>query len=742
MSCEDIPSLLDLQKVKKHAEDFGRLMGTGTGTSTNGVTGQVRPTYNSVMANLGYTRVGTFAAGGTLLNGRQTLLWDIADGGDGQEYGWSGSFPPAGKVVPPGSTPLTTGGIAAGAWMSRFDPELRIQVREALRRSYAEAGYNLVNGSFEVGGTVSYANDVVLWEPTGIAYAYSGTLPHTIGAGETPVGNQVWADTSNRLLRTEIEGSPLQAAQPWVAPIGTAYAGARKINLVMRPGETLSAHTYPSPTHIDGLAAGDIIPVDSGVLFKFGATGLTSGVGLTQDSYGISNLKIVKGTPEIATFEPWTGHLATIHHLDVVNNGDPTKWALNFKQQNWWPHVIGNTWSDIIDKKGNFCKAIDDSGDPSLRYSANSRMLFAQNRLRWLGTTLGGRGFYGSATANILRDNAMEGASIPVTLGSPSTFTAVDGLYTESPYGNQCVMQLGDDVAAPNNVISYVEARHVYNNMHGLASNKIVQMGHDTVVLNHFKLDEVFITGSVPSQPVISINDITGQKIEVGRIESGGMPLLPMTNNHVNVLDMLHQSLEFMNGDLSQHGASPTTIPAGVYTKVANGWYMRSAGGGTCYFDKTGADSQKLRMSRQFAELAGIPAGAQVNIVYEHINPTALVGTDFTVQFLAKLNQTVNATISVEAWSATVRQTLYTTTKTLTSQWSEQSMTIYGNPSMLAGADVLAINIQFTPTSAAAIDITGVRGYRGSCGLCLSPSDISVGRTIAETNAFPSYIVP
>lgn len=121
MSCEDILSLLDLQKVKKHADDFGRLMGTGTGTSTNGVTGQVRPTYNAVMANLGYTRVGTFASGGTLTNGRQTLLWDIADGGDGQEYGWSGAFP---KVVPSASTPGSTGGISIGAWVSRFDPSL------------------------------------------------------------------------------------------------------------------------------------------------------------------------------------------------------------------------------------------------------------------------------------------------------------------------------------------------------------------------------------------------------------------------------------------------------------------------------------------------------------------------------------------------------------------------------------------------------------------------------------------
>ena len=205
MSCEDIPSLLDLQKVKKHAEDFGRLMGTGTGTSTNEVTGQVRPTYNAVMANLGYTRVGTFASGGTLTTGRQTLLWDIADGGDGQEYGWSGSFPLTGKIVPPGSTPHTTGGIAVGAWISRFDPDLRIQVREALRRSYADAGYNLVDGSFEAGGTLVNANDALLHEASGKAFSgpagpvSAGTNPASGGFVDRSGDISVYAGSYDRV---------------------------------------------------------------------------------------------------------------------------------------------------------------------------------------------------------------------------------------------------------------------------------------------------------------------------------------------------------------------------------------------------------------------------------------------------------------------------------------------------------------------------------------------------------------
>jgi len=214
MSCENIPSISDLEKVKLNADDFGRLMGTGEGTSTNGVTGQVRPTFNKVMsdmnsefdtqlAGMGYTRIGKFSTGATLTNPRQTLLWDVADGGDGQEYGWSGSFP---KVVPSLSTPNTTGGIAVGAWISRFDPELQIIVFEALRRTYADAGYDLIGRFSNTGLVVNTATDVVLWEPTGVAYAYSGTLPHTIGAGETPIGNPSWVSIQGASLRTDLAG--------------------------------------------------------------------------------------------------------------------------------------------------------------------------------------------------------------------------------------------------------------------------------------------------------------------------------------------------------------------------------------------------------------------------------------------------------------------------------------------------------------------------------------------------------
>ena len=65
--------------------------------------------------------------------------------------------------------------------------KLNPQIRESLRRSYAEAGYNLVDGSFEAGGTLVNANDVLLHETTGKGYTgpagpvAAGTNPATSG---------------------------------------------------------------------------------------------------------------------------------------------------------------------------------------------------------------------------------------------------------------------------------------------------------------------------------------------------------------------------------------------------------------------------------------------------------------------------------------------------------------------------------------------------------------------------------
>lgn len=100
---------------------------------------------------------------------------------------------------------------------------LLTDVREALRRSYAEAGYNLVDGSFEAGGTVAYANDVLLYEATGVAYSYSGTLPHTVGAGETPVGNPLWVSVALKSLRADIQVANYTALRAYTGTLKSVY---------------------------------------------------------------------------------------------------------------------------------------------------------------------------------------------------------------------------------------------------------------------------------------------------------------------------------------------------------------------------------------------------------------------------------------------------------------------------------------------------------------------------------------
>lgn len=83
-------------------------------------------------------------------------------------------------------------------FVSRFD-------REALRRSYAEAGYNLVVGSFEIGGTLVNAYDVLLYEADGHAYRWDGVFPaggKLVPQGSTPastggIGLGLWSDQAN-----------------------------------------------------------------------------------------------------------------------------------------------------------------------------------------------------------------------------------------------------------------------------------------------------------------------------------------------------------------------------------------------------------------------------------------------------------------------------------------------------------------------------------------------------------------
>lgn len=101
----------------------------------------------------------------------------------------------------------------------------KITSREALRRTYLEAGYNLVDGSFETGGELVNTNDVLLQERTG--KVFSGPVG-TVAAGTNPTSGG-FVGRSGELLKGRLVSSA------GAAQIGTTTQGKNVQGLVDSP---------------------------------------------------------------------------------------------------------------------------------------------------------------------------------------------------------------------------------------------------------------------------------------------------------------------------------------------------------------------------------------------------------------------------------------------------------------------------------------------------------------------------
>lgn len=76
---------------------------------------------------------------------------------------------------------------------------------EALRRTYADAGLRLLDGSFETGGTLSSATDVLLHNVTAKAYAWTGAFPHVVAPGTDPaLPGSGYVPRTDVVLRSEL----------------------------------------------------------------------------------------------------------------------------------------------------------------------------------------------------------------------------------------------------------------------------------------------------------------------------------------------------------------------------------------------------------------------------------------------------------------------------------------------------------------------------------------------------------
>lgn len=93
----------------------------------------------------------------------------------------------------------------------------------AIKRSYREIGNDIVNGSFEEGGTVNNASEALLYKASGIGYVWGGTFPKTVLPNSNPansggIGVDAWIDRSAVSLRDELAkrgGIELLCAKMW-----------------------------------------------------------------------------------------------------------------------------------------------------------------------------------------------------------------------------------------------------------------------------------------------------------------------------------------------------------------------------------------------------------------------------------------------------------------------------------------------------------------------------------------------
>lgn len=98
----------------------------------------------------------------------------------------------------------------------------KVLTREALRRSYAEVGYNLVDGGFQSGFTLANSNDVALDEST--AKVFSGQAG-TYNAGTSTVG---FYDRSAELLRQQTIGMNYSDLRSYTGESDSIYIYGRE----------------------------------------------------------------------------------------------------------------------------------------------------------------------------------------------------------------------------------------------------------------------------------------------------------------------------------------------------------------------------------------------------------------------------------------------------------------------------------------------------------------------------------
>lgn len=209
----------------------------------------LRPLMKIVATAAGFVlNQGSFEYGATITSSSQVL----SEFGTGKLWKWDGPVP---KIVNANSSPVTSGGVGFNLWnevtsatgtsgagitISENPPTgvgsghrwfcttdgrtyirypdgdsvqwveespqnsvadgMEPRIRESLRRSYAMAGYNLVQGSFEAGGVLLNSNDVLVYDANGKAFSGVGPFPQVVAPDTDPSGGG-FTDKSSSLSK-------------------------------------------------------------------------------------------------------------------------------------------------------------------------------------------------------------------------------------------------------------------------------------------------------------------------------------------------------------------------------------------------------------------------------------------------------------------------------------------------------------------------------------------------------------
>lgn len=528
-------------------------------------------------------------------------------------------------------------------------------------------------------------------------------------------------------------------------PQSEAYSGYKRWNPIREDGVQLGKYVFKTPTHVNFQFVCDPINSTSGPLFSMGRTDLDQRAAhLSQDSYEIRNVMMDGGTGKLVEFEPWTAHMATVENCRIINPDEAGQWVINFKDQNWWPHVLNNTYMEYNGKAGKFVKAIDDEGNPSDRYSGNSRLLIKNNRCAWQGGPEGaGVMSYTSAVATRIKDNSAQNAKTCVILGYPSTFATVDGLYSEMNFGNQQVVQIGDsDTNTPNQVFSDILIKDLYVNLHGINTNRVIVPGNSQVIMNEIEVDRVFISNTPTSgytQPVVTVNDNEFQKIVAGRIIAAHSPLVNLTAKHVSVIDKYNANIPALNGDLLI-SENQVPVPAGVVVGVGTGWFAKSSIATSFERSGNGNPSDLLRKSRYIGVMNSL-SGATSSIFFEHARADVIDGENVTIQFLLNADNIQLFSITISSVNSGGSRTMLSTFNIDGGgRWQEVTRTVAVAGATSSNAFIL-VEVSATTNIANKIYVTGHRLNRGTFGLCYSANSLGYSESIRIKDDY-QYVTP